>query len=214
MRKNQWLLQQNEHKTEIEWERFLQQKDLVVWRRYLDVKGLYEYKVFGTFKDISSEAFFNTQLDLQYRKSWDKYVISLDIIDRSKCGSEVVHWATKFPYPLKSRDYVIVRRAKVDVKSNTMVIMSRTLSHDDCPESDDYIRVKDYASQMLVRPHTTFQENGFDFVFTYHDDSRVNVPKFCVNMITGSAVPDFLKTLHDAAANIAMKDNIDDSITY
>ncbi|XP_028415009.1 stAR-related lipid transfer protein 7, mitochondrial-like [Dendronephthya gigantea] len=203
MKTNRWLLEQNEHKTEEGWVKFLQQKDLLVWRRPLNKDGLYQYKVFGTFFDISSEAFFKSQIDLQYRKSWDKYAISLDIIDKSsECGSEVVHWVTKFPYPLKSRDYVFVRRAQIDDLSNTMVLVSRASSHEECPESEEYIRVKDYASQMVVRPHGAFHQPGFDYVLIYHDDSRVNVPKFCVNMITGSAVPDFVKTLHDAAANM------------
>ena len=34
----------------------------------------------------------------------------------------------------------------------------RASTHEDCPENDDYIRVKDYASQMVVKPHRTFNE--------------------------------------------------------
>ena len=64
MKKKRWLLEQNEHKTEQGWVKFLQQKDLLVWRRPLNEDGLYQYKVFGTFFDISSEAFFNTQVSL------------------------------------------------------------------------------------------------------------------------------------------------------
>ena len=44
MKKKQWLLEQNEHKTEQGWVKFLQQKDLLVWRRPLSENGLYQYK--------------------------------------------------------------------------------------------------------------------------------------------------------------------------
>ena len=44
MKKKPWLLEQNEHKTEQTWVKFLQQKDLLVWRRPLNENGLYQYK--------------------------------------------------------------------------------------------------------------------------------------------------------------------------
>lgn len=39
----------------------------------------------------------------------------------------------------------------------------RATCHEDCPESEDHIRVKDYASQMVVKPHKTFQEVEANF---------------------------------------------------
>ena len=38
------------------------------------------------------------------------------------------------------------------------ISLFRASIHEDCPESEEYIRVKDYASEMVVRPHKTFQE--------------------------------------------------------
>ena len=77
-------------------------------------------------------------MDLDFRRQWDKHVISLNVIDKDDCsGSEVVHWITEFPvrfdnfdnslifdtlhsyiilifqYPMCSREYVYVRRHKV-----------------------------------------------------------------------------------------------------
>ncbi len=54
--------------------------------------------VCGRFTDISAKSFFRVQLDLEYRKVWDKYVIQLDCVERDDDnGSEVIHWVTHFP---------------------------------------------------------------------------------------------------------------------
>ncbi|KAJ7379089.1 StAR- lipid transfer protein 7, mitochondrial [Desmophyllum pertusum] len=104
------------------WEKFINQKQLEVWRRPVDTTGLFEYKVFGTFFDINAMSFYRTQIDNEYRIAWDQFVLKLDVVDSDPLsGSEVLHWVTKFPYPLRSRDYVFVRRGKIDHQSMTMV---------------------------------------------------------------------------------------------
>ena len=51
--------------------------------------------------DISAKAFFQVQMDLEYRKVWDNYVINLDVIDKDEeTGSEVIHWVTHYPVSL------------------------------------------------------------------------------------------------------------------
>lgn len=183
-----------------EWEKFLQQKQLQVWRRPRHSNGLYEYKVFGTFFDINADAFYKTQVDTEYRKSWDQYALNLDVIDKDQVsGSEVLHWVTQYPYPLKSRDYVYVRRSKVDHKSKTMVLVSKSTNHPSCPEEQEHVRVTDYRSEMVIAPHRNFTENGFDFVLTYFDDPKATIPSYCMNVITCSGIPDFIKTLYVAA---------------
>ncbi|XP_032304743.1 stAR-related lipid transfer protein 7, mitochondrial [Coturnix japonica] len=82
--------------------------------------------VFGTYTDVTPRQFFNVQLDTEYRKQWDSLVIKLDVIERDAAtGSEVIHWVTHFPYPMYSRDYVYVRRYRVDKENNLMVLVSR-----------------------------------------------------------------------------------------
>jgi hypothetical protein len=60
MKKKQWLLEQNEHKTEQGWVKFLQQKDLLVWRRPLNENGLYQYK--GIMSNVWSYMHIHTYL--------------------------------------------------------------------------------------------------------------------------------------------------------
>ncbi|XP_064602401.1 stAR-related lipid transfer protein 7, mitochondrial-like isoform X2 [Liolophura sinensis] len=161
------------------WEIVINRPHLKAWRQPVNGTHLYQYKVYGSFDDISPKAFFSVQVDLGYRKEWDKLVIKLDCIDRDEeSGSELVHWVTHFPYPMYSRDYVFVRRYQVDRENNVMVLTSRAVEHPSLPVSESYVRVSTYNSKMVIRPHSSIEENGFDYVLTYYDDPQAAFPTF------------------------------------
>ncbi|KAL4609651.1 stAR-related lipid transfer protein 7, mitochondrial-like [Arapaima gigas] len=182
------------------WEIVMEKKNFWVWRRPIVNSHLYEYRVLGTYADITPRQFFNVQLDTEYRKKWDSLVIKLDVVDRDiSTGSEVVYWATHFPYPMYSRDYVYVRRYDVDVENNLMVLVSRSVEHPVVPETKDFVRVHSYQSRMVIRPHKSFDENGFDYLLTYSDDPQTAFPRYCVSWMVSSGMPDFLEKLHAAA---------------
>ncbi|XP_054612479.1 stAR-related lipid transfer protein 7, mitochondrial [Dunckerocampus dactyliophorus] len=182
------------------WEVVMEKKDFRVWKRPIPDSHLYEYRVLGSYSDVTPRQFFNVQLDTEYRKKWDALVIKLEVVDRdANTGSEVVHWATHFPYPMYSRDYVYVRRYDVDLENNLMILVSRAVQHPRVPESQDFVRVHTYQSTMVIRPHTSFDENGFDYLLTYSDDPQTAFPRYCVSWMVSSGMPDFLEKLHTAA---------------
>ncbi|CAL9683487.1 unnamed protein product [Knipowitschia caucasica] len=186
--------------SEQDWEIVMDKKDFKVWRRPVPDSHLYEYRVLGSYNDVTPRQFFNVQLDTEYRKTWDALVIKLEVVDRdAHTGSEVVHWATHFPYPMYSRDYVYVRRYDVDVEKNLMILMSRAVEHPKVPESQEFVRVNSYQSKMVIRPHSSFDENGFDYLLTYSDDPQTAFPRYCVSWMVSSGMPDFLDKLHTAA---------------
>lgn len=190
----------NSAQSETGWEMVIEKKSFKVWRRPIEGSHLFEYRVFGSYTDITPRQFFNVQLDTEYRKNWDALVIKLDVVDRDmNTGSEVVHWATHFPYPMYSRDYVYVRRYDVDVENNLMVLVSRAVEHPGVPESQDFVRVTSYRSRMVIRPHKSFDENGFDYLLTYSDDPQTVFPRYCLSWMVSSGMPDFLEKLHTAA---------------
>ncbi|KAA8584257.1 hypothetical protein FQN60_008042 [Etheostoma spectabile] len=165
---------------ELGWEVVMEKKGFRVWKRPIPNSHLYEYR--------------------EYRKKWDSLVIKLEVVDRDvDTGSEVVHWATHFPYPLYSRDYVYVRRYDVDVENNLMILVSRAVEHPRVPETNQFVRVHSYQSKMVIRPHKSFDENGFDYLLTYSDDPQTVFPRYCVNWMVSSGMPDFLEKLHAAA---------------
>lgn len=182
------------------WEMVIDKKDFKVWKRPIPNSHLYEYRVLGSYSDVTPRQFFNVQLDTEYRKKWDSLVIKLEVIDRDvNTGSEVVHWATHFPYPMYSRDYVYVRRYDVDIEKNLMVLVSRAVAHPRAPETQEFVRVHSYQSKMVIRPHRSFDENGFDYLLTYSDDPQTVFPRYCVSWMVSSGMPDFLEKLHVAA---------------
>lgn len=192
------------------WEVVIDKDDLRVWKRPIQDTYLHEFKVCGRFSDVSARAFFRVQLDLDYRKVWDKYVIKLDCVDRDdETGSEVVHWVTQFPFPLQSRDYVFTRRYHVDHRRRTMMLMSRATDHPALPITKDHVRVTTYFSQMVIKPHTTFEEKGFNYVLTYHDDPQAMIPSFVAGWVQHKGCPDYILKLHSAAKKIDDQDSTD-----
>ncbi|XP_072342132.1 stAR-related lipid transfer protein 7, mitochondrial [Scyliorhinus torazame] len=182
------------------WELVMDRPSFRLWRRPIPGSHLYQYRVFGTYTDVTPRQFFNVQLDTEYRKKWDELVIKLEVIERDDLsGSEIVHWVTHFPYPLYSRDYLYIRRYHVDQNSNIMVLVSRAVEHPEVPESPNYVRVSTYQSQMVIKPHRSFDENGFDYLLTYSDDPQTVFPRYCVSWMMSSGMPDFLEKLHTAA---------------
>ncbi|XP_026129219.1 stAR-related lipid transfer protein 7, mitochondrial-like [Carassius auratus] len=183
-----------------DWEVVMEKKNFRVWRRPIQDSHLFEYRVFGSYTDVSPRQFFNVQLDTEYRKKWDALVIKLDVVDRDvNTGTEVIHWATHFPYPMYSRDYVYVRRYHVDMENNLMILISRAVRHPSIPETQEFVRVHSYQSKMVIRPHRSFDENGFDYLLTYSDDPQTVFPRYCVSWMVSSGMPDFLEKLHTAA---------------
>ncbi|XP_072122803.1 stAR-related lipid transfer protein 7, mitochondrial [Mobula birostris] len=182
------------------WELVMDRSSFRLWRRPIPGSHLYQYRVFGTYNDVTPRQFFNVQLDTEYRKKWDELVIKLEVIERDEVsGSEVVHWVTHFPYPMYSRDYLYIRRYHVDEKNNMMVLLSRAVDHPDVPEHPNCVRVTSYESQMVIKPHRSFDENGFDYLLTYRDDPQTVFPRYCVSWMMSSGMPDFLEKLHTAA---------------
>jgi len=183
-----------------QWERMINKGHLTVWRKPVPNSYLYEYKVYGSYNDIPARAFFFAQVDLEFRKQWDKLVIKLDVIDTDeKSDTEVVHWVMHFPYPMYSRDYVYTRRCTVDNERKLMVIVNRSVNHPNAPITSQYVRVETYMSQMVIRPHSSFDEDGFDYVLTYYDDPKAAFPSIAYNWMATTGVPDFVNKVHNAA---------------
>ncbi|KAI1305955.1 StAR-related lipid transfer protein 7, mitochondrial [Halotydeus destructor] len=205
-----------------DWEPIIVQDHFQVWRQAVPNSYLYRYKIFGTFDDVPAKAFFAVQMDTEYRKSWDKLVIKLDVVDREMKNAprdynsvsyydshnEVVHWVMNYPFPLYGRDYCYIRRAIIDHRKNLMVMVSRAVEHPSCPETPKVVRVRTYESNMVIKPHKSFDENGFDYLLTYFDDPKAAFPSMAYNWMACSGVPDFVKQLHAAAYELTVRNKL------
>jgi hypothetical protein len=80
-----------------EWKLIYDKKDLIIWKRKMEgideVGDLFEYKVLGRMYDITPLEFYQTQIDLEFRKQWDYLVVVLDMIEKDMISNtELVRW--------------------------------------------------------------------------------------------------------------------------
>lgn len=178
------------------WIRDINQPTLSIWRKPLE-QNLSLYKIFGSFETISAVEFYNAQINDQYRSIWDKSVSSLYVIDNITNNREVVYWATKFPFPLKDRDYVFERAHLMD--KNKITINSRSITHNHKPETSKHVRVRKYGSRMVIFPDKDFHQKGMRYVLTYYDDFGTPIPAQVRDRFANIKIPEFLEKVHDAA---------------
>lgn len=208
-----------------EWEAVILKDHLQVYRKLVhNSTHLYQYKIFGSYTDVPAKAFFLVQLDTKFRKLWDNLVVKLDVLDAEKfpvdpdydslidqyydsginfdSKNQVIQWIMHYPYPMYCREYCYVRRAMIDLRSNLLILVSKSTDHPSCIKSSDNVRVSDYDSRLVIRPHKNLHENGFDYLLTYFDDPQSAFPSAAYNWMAYSGVPDFVHKLHDAAIRL------------
>lgn len=106
---------------------------------------------------------------------------------------------------MKSREYLFIRRSKIDYERKFILTLSRSVPYSGIPESDEHVRVYDYMSQMVIRPHhDNFYEYGFDYMLTYFDDPRASFPSPAYNWMASRGVPDFVEKMHQAALRLPL----------
>ncbi|VDN22541.1 unnamed protein product, partial [Gongylonema pulchrum] len=113
-------------------------------------------------------------MDLAFRQKWDTNVEKLELLHRDEAtDSELIHWVSKFPYPMYPREYVFVRRRYIDAKNRCIVIANCSVANSEsiiplCEKK--YVRVETYRSTMVVRANQGFDHKGFDYILSYYDN--------------------------------------------
>jgi len=217
--------EKSRHFQDSEWEKIFDKKDLIIWRRKIfiddedqttnsDDNGqsleLYEYKVLGRIMDVSPIEFYETQIDLKFRKQWDYLVISIETLDKdSISNTELIRWYTKFPYPLYPREYIFVRRYCIEHTEKLLILISRGVPECDLSsllpknkKAMESVRVTKYKSNMIIIPHNDFEKPGLDYVMQYYDVNKANIPKMAYKWMASSGLPDYIEKLHKATLQL------------
>ena len=92
------------------WESLNKHKEMQAYRRpYSKNKDYYEYLALGEM-DLSPELMLATNLDVEYRNSWDSYSKALKKIkDLPEEATDLLYWRVCYPFPFTDRDYLYVR---------------------------------------------------------------------------------------------------------
>ncbi|XP_074085099.1 stAR-related lipid transfer protein 7, mitochondrial [Macrotis lagotis] len=171
------------------WEMVMDKKHFKLWRRLISGTHLYQYRVFGTYTDVTPRQFFNVQVG--------NFFLNLFLFS----------FCTNFFYINK----IFLFTSKQNTLPRLIIhfIFSHSaVEHPNVPESPEFVRVRSYESQMVIRPHKSFDENGFDYLLTYSDNPQTVFPRYCVSWMVSSGMPDFLEKLHMAtlkAKNMEIK---------
>nr|CAI5835226.1 unnamed protein product [Callosobruchus analis] len=185
-----------------EWVPYLEREDLVVWRKP-HPSGLYEYKVYGSYDDVCAMDFLQTQVDMDYRRKWDKMTVMLEVAETDPTpdtNSDLIYWELEWPKLFANRDYVFKRRYLIDDEANMLYIISRSTEYSKYPPYKEKFRVQEYWSRMIIRPKTNrnMKELGIEFTLTYFDNPGLNVPSSVMTWATMKAMPDFLARMREA----------------
>lgn len=113
-------------------------------RRLNDGKGAVVYLMMGGFDDVSARTFLHSQIDRSCRKEWDVTMaemsegeINSDSLtikksqrlsqpNRKSLLEDTLYYRTKWPWPLKDRDYALARRCKLFRKDDAIVFVSKS----------------------------------------------------------------------------------------
>lgn len=124
-----------------------------------------------SYPDITAEDFLFVQTDIAYRREWDDSAVTLDVVEtNSSDESQIVYWEMMWPKLFSNRDYVFIRKHFVDRQRNLILIVNKSTKHPSIPVKAGKQRVKEYWSFMVIKPKTTFNEPGLEFILTYYDN--------------------------------------------
>uniref|UniRef100_H3A4K6 StAR related lipid transfer domain containing 7 n=1 Tax=Latimeria chalumnae TaxID=7897 RepID=H3A4K6_LATCH len=184
------------------WEVVMERNLFKVWRRPIANTSLYQYREMHVYIVYKSIVFWGEGLHFTFVFIYIKYqmcccVSNVLVLSAVQCLFFLFCFGAE---PSYGRSIVLVAATCMQEKREIGILVeSRTVEHPSVPESPDYVRVRAYQSHMVIRPHRTFDENGFDYLLTYSDDPQTVFPRYCIRWMVSSGMPDFLGKLHSAA---------------
>ena len=100
------------------------------------------------------------------------------------------------------RDYVCGRRSKVfkDQEGNeeAIVLFTKSTEHSNCPKKSKCFRVENYWSVISIRPLTTCDQQGIEFVMTGFENPGLSLPSSITTWVAVQAMPDYIQNLRKA----------------
>ena len=100
------------------------------------------------------------------------------------------------------RDYVCGRRSKVfkDPEGNedAIVLFTKSTEHSNCPKKSKCFRVENYWSVISMRPLTTCDQEGIEFVMTGFENPGLSLPSSITTWVAVQAMPDYIQNLRKA----------------
>ena len=125
--------------------------------------GPVEYMMKGFVENVSPRLFLHTQTNKVLRKAWDSTMKDMEtdeqnpksldkyVAEGNEFSEDTLYYRTKWPWPLKDRDYTLARRVHFvsggsgDKGKDAVIFVSKaTTSGPNVPRKDGVIRVDNY----------------------------------------------------------------------
>ncbi|RUP49821.1 hypothetical protein BC936DRAFT_141352 [Jimgerdemannia flammicorona] len=158
------------------WAFYAETSQFKVYRR-LSARNpsLYEYRCVGGFPDVPANILSHVYLDLEYRRSWDKNMISYTLL-----RPDTYHYLIKYPWPLHNRDYIyeIVRRrvalpGAADGAELAYVIIGDSVLDIQKPPEKGVTRIDNYLQKIVIL--ASEDGKGSRVLLDYFDDPKVYI---------------------------------------
>jgi hypothetical protein len=135
-------------------------------RRTVD-KGPVEYMMKGVVGNVSPRLFLHAQTNKGIRQGWDKTMSEMEtdgdvpecldnyVLEGDDDGEDTLYYRTKWPWPLKDRDYTLARRVSFLDKHGgreAIVFVSKATGTMEKPKKTGVIRVDNYWCRSAYFP--------------------------------------------------------------
>ncbi|KAF8977591.1 hypothetical protein BGZ46_007262 [Entomortierella lignicola] len=134
-----------------DWELFLESHGFRIYRKNLPNTPLYEYKALGHYPDVPAHLLAEVFTDLEYRKTWDKNMVGFN-----KLEHDVIHYTTKFPWPLSPREY-FYQLTVHEPKAGHFCVSSQTVGKTRAADGtlQNFYNTNNYKSMVTLVPDSS-----------------------------------------------------------
>ncbi|VDK22184.1 unnamed protein product [Taenia asiatica] len=177
-----------------QWRKVFSKKETVVFIKGSDSSSIHMVKVKTNVKGLSAAVLYDTLMDPDYRRAWDKYMVEGYDLCLVSPNTDIGYYLVRSFPPFKHRDSVTLR--SWFQFENEYVIMNHSVFHAAAPPRKEYVRAISYLSGYIVRksgPDSCF------FGFVTQSDPRGKFPSWAVNRIAQIIAPKTVSMLIKAA---------------
>jgi hypothetical protein len=131
------------------------------------------------------------------------------LLKGEKDSADLLYYRTRWPFPLKDRDYVLTRRTRHFPDKKAMVLISKSVESKMFPRKLGHVmRVDKYwcHTTVISTNDNIDNKNGCKFCTFFCDDVQIPLPTKLVDLLCKAGervVPDGMYSLHRLAKSIA-----------
>lgn len=176
-----------------EWRLDVDKQNIKVFTRPLDDSNIRAFKAVTLFEDVTLSQLTAVILDMQQFDQWMDNAGETRLLETLGPGRQITYFVNKVPLFLKDRDIVIGQTVKQDPETGEVTI-SLSSHPEFLPESDRYVRVKEFGGAWVLTP---MSDDRIQLTYRVHFDPAGALPGFVVNMLLTSAPYKSLKNLRE-----------------